>query len=339
MSCQRAVQAMVLLLAAAAVLSTAPSALAEGYMDVVILERYTQELSTSLVPLVLNGTRVIEAYFNFSVTDDVLGSQADSFTFTVANLDDPSMRQSVPGTTDQSGLLSLSIPFTRSASTHWKVEVKCTVAGDKMLGPLVRVPDDGNAWELQVEYVYELPSNGGNGGNGGGGGGGGGSGAQPLLLRAFDADLIIVALLSLTVTMLALRGRRPGGRLVAPYGLGAVILFDAFLAMPVALLINLEQNGVTISRGAPGPAWLGDLAIALFVVWLVPFLVTFHRVMTSDVTRGVLGRWTSQGFAGRMRRLGRRLHHDPLSHARVADLLAGIGVASACVAIVMVLIM
>jgi hypothetical protein len=337
MSCQRAVQATALLLVATTILAAAPPALAEGYSDVVIVDRYTQELSTSLVPLVLNGTRVLEAYFNFSITDDVLSSQPDSFTFTVTNLDEPSMRQSVPGTTDQSGLLFVSIPFTRTASTHWKVEVKCTVAGDKMIGPFVRVPDDGNAWELQVEYVYELPSDGGNGG-GGGGGGGGGSGGQPLLLRAFDANLLVVALLSLTVALLAIRGRRPGGRLVAPYGLGAVILFDAFLAMPVAMLINLQQNGVTISKAAPGPAWLGDLAIALFVVWLVPFLATFHRVMTSDVTRGVLGRWTSQGFAGRMRRFGRKVGHDHLAHARVTDLLAGIGIASAIIAIVMALI-
>ena len=338
MSCQRAAQAMALLLVVAAVLSAAPTAMAEGYLDVVILERYTQEGDTSVVPLVLNGTRVLEAYFNFSVTDDVLSSQADSFTFTVSNVEEPSVRQSVPGTTDQSGLLSVSIPFTRTASTHWRVEVKCTVAGDKMLGRIVLQPDVGNAWELQVEYVYELPSNGGNGG-GGGGGGGGGSGGQPLLLRVFDANLMVVALLSLTVAMLAIRGRRPGGRLSAPYGLGVVILFDAFLAMPVALLINIQQNGVTLTRGAPGPAWMGDLAIALFVIWLVPFLVTFRRVMTSDVTRGVLGRWTSQGFAGRMGRFGRKVGHDPLSHARVADLLAGIGVASAIVAIVMVLIM
>ena len=327
-----------MLLAVVAAAAALPPALAESQPDVVILERYTQEGEMTIVPLVLNGTRVLEAYFNFSVTDDVLSSQPDSFTFTVSNVEEPSVRQSVPGTTDQSGLLSVSLPFTRTASTHWRVEVKCTVAGDKMLGPIVRQEDAGNAWELQVEYVYELPSNGGNGG-GGGGGGGGDSNGQPLLLRAFDANLIVVALLSLTVAMLAIRGRRPGGRLAAPYGLGAVILFDAFLAMPVALLINLEQNGVTISRGAPGPAWLGDLAIALFVVWLVPFLATFHRVMTSDVTKGVLGRWTSQGFAGRMGRFGRRVGHDPLSHARVADLLACIGIASAIIAVVMVLIM
>ena len=338
MSCQRAIQAAALLLVAAAALSAAPAALAGGYSDVVILERYTKEGDTTVVPLVLNGTRVLEAYFNFSVTDDVLSSQPDSFTFTVSNVEEPSVRQTVPGTTDQSGLLSVSIPFTRTASTHWRVEVRCTVAGDKMIGPIVRQTDAGNAWELQVEYVYELPSDGGDGG-GGGGSGGGGSGGQPLLLRAFDADLIVVALLSLTVAMLAFRGRRPGGRLAAPYGLGAFILFDAFLAMPVALLINLQENGVTVSRGAAGPAWLGDLAIALFVVWLVPFLVTFRRVLTSDVTGGFLGRWTSYGFARRVGRFGRRVGLDPLSHARVADLLAGIGVASAIIAVAMVLIM
>jgi uncharacterized membrane protein YgcG len=338
MSCQRTLQAMALLLAIAAILSAAPSALAVGYSDVVILERYTQEGDTTTVPLVLNGTRVLEAYFNFSVTDDVLSSQPDSFTFTVSNVEEPSVRQSMPGTTDQSGLLSVSLPFTRTASTHWRVEVKCTVAGDKMIGPIVRQPDGGNAWELQVEYVYETPSDGG-GGDGGGGGGGGGSSGQPLLLKAFDANLLVVALLSLTVTMLAVRGRRPGGRLVPSYGLGAFILFDVLLAMPVAMLINLQENGVTISKGAPGPAWLGDLSIALLVVWLVPFLVTFHRVMTSDVTKGVLARWTSDGFAGRMRRVGRRVGHDPLTHTRVADLLAGIGVASAVIAVAMVLVM
>jgi len=328
---------LLLLLATLAALQPATAAGDEVQYDVAFFtDKWTGEGETTTLSVVLNGAQVVEAFFNFTILDDVANSQADSFVLTVTNAVDGAVRQSLPGTTDQSGHLTVSLPFTVAAPPRWRVEVQCTAAGDVMLGRIVITPDDGNIWDLRVEYAYreQLPPD-GNGGDGDGDGVGDG---VPMLVRVFQADLALVALASLAAAALALRGRGPEGSLVPPYAVAVLLLLDTFVALPVAMLINSQENGALLYKGPMGPEWLGNLAVALFAVWAVPFVVPFRRVLTASATRRTLTRFVGRSAARRAERLGGRVAHDRLSHGAVAWLLAATGLASGAIAGVMLLL-
>ncbi len=337
MTALRALTAALLLLATLASLQPALAADGDVLYDMAFFtDKWTDEGATTTLDVALQGAEVVEAFFNFTLIDDVANSQADSFVFTVTNAVDGAVKQTLPGTTDQSGRLTVSLPFTITSPPRFRVEVRCTAAGDIMLGRIVIAADDGNAWDLQVEYAYreKAPPN----GNGGDGDGTDGDGGVPMLVRAFQADLALVALASLAVAGLALRARGPGGTLVPPYAVAVLLLLDTFVALPVALLINSQENGSLLYQGPLGPEWLGNLAVALFAVWVVPFAVPFQRVLTAPATRRTLTRFVGGSAARRAERLGRRVEHDRLSHGAVAWLLAGIGLASAALAAVMLLL-
>ncbi len=310
--------------------------IAQSDQDIYPLNGSTSEGGISTYKIVLEGDEVLWAYFNFSLKDDILYSEPDSFVFTVSNADDPTIRQSMSATTDPEGYIDMSLPFTLPATPVWNVEVRCTEAGDRMLGPVVRESDSGNEWLLRVEYAYELE--GPDGVNNDGRGYQDGSGGEPLLVRAFQANLVGIAGLSLLVVALCVRGRSREAGLVPQYALASLLLLDAFVSLPIALVINLEENGAMVSSEGFGPEWLGNLAILLLVVWVVPFAVPARRVLTSGTTRAMLTRFVGASAAKAARKLGRRLHHDTLSFRRLSDLLAGVGLASVVVAVLILLL-
>ncbi|UCB50725.1 MAG: hypothetical protein JSW56_07640, partial [Deltaproteobacteria bacterium] len=92
------------------------------------------------------------------------------------------------------------------------------------------------------------------------------------------------------------------------FGIGAVLLLDAFLALPVALLVNQQENGAIVAGPPLGPAWLGNLALVLFVIWLVPLVLARRRVLTSPLTTTVLSRIIGEGVARRVKARERVLY-------------------------------
>ena len=158
------------------VLAAAPSVIAEEHRETFFIEDvYTAEQMTTRRDVKLRGDSILEAWFNFTVFEDKINSQPDSFQFTVTNMDDALLTQSLPGMTDTEGRLTVTLPFTLEGSPRWRVSVFCTEAGDTVVGPLVIDEDGGNPWDLQVEYVYFTDD----GGNGNGGSGGDGSAGLP----------------------------------------------------------------------------------------------------------------------------------------------------------------
>lgn len=313
------------------------SAMAEGTNDVYLLEDvYTAEGTTTQEEVELNGDLIVRAWFNFTVLEDKLNSEADSFVFTVRNVDDPSATQSLPGTTDAQGRISVNLPFTRQGSPRWSVIVSCSEAGDVRLGPIVLEDDPGNEWSLQVDYVYTVSGNGGNG-NGDGGDEDGEEG-QPALVTAFQVNMMAVALLALLVAFLALSRSRGGGHLKLPYAFGLIILVDSFFALPIAMLINQEEHGVTLATGSLGPDWLGNLALVLFILWVLPLVVARKKMLTSPAARSILSKVIGEGVAERVARKGEGLGDDPLSDRAVSLLVTLIGVATVVIVGLMLLL-
>jgi hypothetical protein len=300
---------------------------------------YTEEQVTTNRDVLLEGETVVEAWFNFTVLEDKIQSRSDSFLFAVTNMDDATLTQNLPGTTDTQGSLDVPIHFTLEGSPRWRVSVTCTDAGDTMgpLGQTVIDEDAGNAWSLQVEYVYWIDE-GENGGNGGNGGGSGGDGEEMTLVTIMELDLLAVALGSLLVAFLAAGVALSGeGRLKLPLIISAVLALDAFVLLPVALVVNLELNDTILAMPPFGPGWLGNLALILLVVWVVPFLVARKRVMGSDEVRDLIGRLTARRLADRVRGRAERLPPDPLPVRILAALMVALGIASVVVIAMMVL--
>jgi hypothetical protein len=309
----------------------ASDASAEVKEDVHLEEGYTGESRMTQVDIVLKGEDIVSADFVFTVLDDIFESESDSFIFTVTNLDSPDIKKSLQGTTDAAGRLTRTIPFTRNTSPRWRVQIECTQAGDQMIGPITVAADDGNDWDLQVFYEYKTKD----GDNGGGDGGA--DGGEPVLVRAFNGNLILVALVSLLVAVISLRGFKDAANLRPSFFVAGVLLLDAFLSIPVAMLVNQEEHGVAIAGPPFGPEWLGNLAVVLFVLWLVPFVAAKRRVLTSDSTRRFLERITTEGLARRVHSLGSRFEEDSLGERGLTVLFILISLASVVVAGIMVL--
>jgi hypothetical protein len=299
---------------------------------------YTDEGQTTQREILLLGETVLEAWFNFTVRDDDLNSDPDSFTFTIHNIDDPSITLSLPGTTDDRGNLFMPFAFTREASPKWRVSVTCNEAGDvTILGvPVPGGEDFGNEWSLQVDYIYYVPDTNGNGGNGGNGGGDGDG--QPMVVTALEGNMVVVALLSLLVAFLALLHLRGSEHMRLMFGLNAVIAVNAFFALPIALLVNMRENDALFTGPPIGPAWLGNLALVLFVIWLVPLVLAKRRLLTSKATGKVLTRVIGEGVAKRVRERGERFKEDPLPEGRLVLLVMAVGAASVAVAAMMVML-
>ena len=319
------------------VLAAAPSVIAEEHRETFLIEDvYTAEQMTTNRDVLLEGDSILEAWFNFTVFEDKINSQPDSFLFTVTNMDDAMLTQSLPGMTDTEGRLTVTLPFTLEGSPRWRVSVFCTEAGDTVLGPIVIDEDGGNPWDLQVEYVY-FTDDGGNG-NGGNGNGGGGSDDDPALVTVMQLNLLLVALLSLLVAFMAigvfLKG---GGSLKLPFVLAFILALDAFIFLPVALVVNLELNDAIFATPPYGPAWLGNLALLLFILWVVPFIVAKKRVMASDEVHNLLSRVTAQRAADAVRRRARRYPDDALSDRMLAFLMVILGMMSVVVVALMLL--
>jgi hypothetical protein len=327
------------LLGALCLLLAAASAIAEEFNEVHNLDNVmTEEGTTTQREIFLLGDEVVDAWFNFTVFDGQLNTAADSFVFTVRNLDDASVTQSLPGTTDSEGRLLVNLHFTRATTPNWRVLVSCTDAGDLSIGPRVIEEDVGNEWSLQVDYVYTLEANGGNGGNGNGGGGGGDDDGRPALVTAFEIDLLLVALLSLMVAFLAFLRFRGAGHLKAPYALGLVIMVDAFFALPIALLINQQENGVVLSGGPLGPDWLGNLALILLVLWVIPLLVAKRRLLTAPATHSIVSRVIGERVANSLRSRGEGMSPDPLPGHLLSVLVMLVGIASVSVVALMLML-
>ena len=326
---------LLLVLVIVSMASTAATA-DEGTFATYLFEGYTLEGQSNSTDVELEGDELKSAWFNFTINDDVVPSNADSFQIKVANKDDATSTSIIPGTTDSNSRLSINIPFTRKTSPSWTVVVTCTEAGDYMLGPIVRERDDGNDWSCQVEYVY-TKEDGGNGNGNGGGNGDADDEGQPLIVTIFQANLVVVALLSLLVAFLALQAYRGDGGLRYPLIASMVIAVDAFFALPIALLVNLELNDTVIGIGPYGPEWLGTLAIALLVVWVVPFVLARKRVLTSRDLFNLLLRVSLGGIARKIRKRGEALPDDKLKEKQLSLALVGIGLASVVVVAMMLL--
>jgi len=334
---QSRVTVMLVMSLAFLVLATAPSVIAEEHRETHFIEDvYTAEQTTTKREVLLKGDRIKEAWFNFTVFEDKPNSQPDSLLFTVTNMDDAALTQSLPGMTDTEGRLTITMPFTLEGSPRWSVIVSCTEAGDTMFGPRVIDEDDGNAWDLQVEYVYVI-DDGGNG-NGSNGNGGGGSADDPALVTVMQLSLLLVALLSLLVAFMSigvfLQG---GGSLKLPFVLAFILVLDAFIFLPVALVVNMELNDAIFTTPPYGPAWLGNLALILLILWVVPFIVAKKRVMASDEVHNLLSRVTAQRAADAVRRRARRYPDDALSDRMLALLMVILGMMSVAVVALMLL--
>ena len=299
---------------------------------------YTEEGTTDNRDILLEGDSVLEAWFNFTVREDIINSGPDSFTFTATNLADAGLTQSMSSATNTEGRLEVDLHITLEGGPRWRVSVTCNDAGDTKLGPLVLEEDAGNAWDLQVDYVYTVVGTNGNGGNGNGGGGGDDGGGQPPLVSILQADLLIVALVSLLVGFLALATfARGGGPLKVPLVLALVLVLDAFIFLPVALLVNLELNDALFSPPPYGASWLGNLALVLLILWVVPLGLARKRLLGSDELHGILSRVTARRVADSVRRRADKYPKDPLSDRMTALVVALVGFASVAVVAMMLL--
>jgi hypothetical protein len=338
MRVKRALAVSVLALLQVAAVIAMPATAEEHNEVYAIDDVWTDEGQTTQREILLLGETVLEAWFNFTVRDDDLDSDPDSFTFTIHNIEDPSITLSLPGATDDQGNLFMPFAFTREASPRWRVSVTCNNAGDLTIFgiPVPGGEDLGNEWSLQVDYIYHVPDTNGNGGNGGNGGGDGDG--QPMLVTALEGNVVVVALLSLLVAFLALLHLRGGEHLRLLFGLNAVIAVDAFLALPVALLVNVRENDALLTGPPLGPGWLGNLALVLFVIWLVPLLLAKRRLMTSRATGKVLTRVIGEGVAERVRARGERFKEDPLPEGRLVLLVMVVAAASVVLGAMMLML-
>lgn len=314
-------------------LASVPSALASQHPGTYLAQDiYTEEYTTSNRDVLLEGDTVLKAWFNFTVSDDIINSNPDVFTFTVSNMDDASLTQSWPGTTDTEGRLVVSLPFTLEGSPRWRVSVSCTEAGDTMgpFGTTVIEADPGNAWDLQVEYVYYVDD--GTNGNGGNGNGGTDGEEEPALVTLLQLNYLTVALISILVAFLAMGTfTKGGGSLKFPFVMAFILALDAFIFLPVALVVNQELNDAIFALPPFGPEWMGNLALILLVLWVIPFIVARKRVLSSDEVHGILSRVTAERAAKAVTKRAKGYPDDPLSDKMLALLMMVIGVASVAV--------
>jgi hypothetical protein len=334
----RIVLAIALLLAVV-LLASAPSVLGAEHRETYLIEDvYTEEQTTTSREVLLVGESVVEAWFNLTVLEDLINSEPDHFLLTVTNMDDAALFQSLNGFTDDQGRLNINLHFTREGSPRWMVSVTCTDAGDTMLGPIPIEDDGGNAWDIQVEYVYFIQDGiNGNGGNGNGGGGGGGE-EDPALVTVMQLNLLLVAILSLLVAFLSIGVfLKDEGSLKLPLVMAIILVLDAFIFLPVALVVNLELNDTIISGPPYGPPWLGNLALILLILWIVPFIVARKRVLASDEVHSVLSKVTAQRAADAVRGKARRYEEDQLSTRMLALLMMVLGIASVVIVAMMLL--
>lgn len=333
----RALVALLALTVALCLGTAADIAVAEGTPGIYQVDDvFTDEGTTTTRAISLEGEEVLEAWFNFSVLEDKLDTDPDTFTFSMHNVDNPAIAQSLPGTTNEDGRLTQSFHFTRDSTPNWKVAVTCDVAGDRTILNVVIEQDPGNSWSLHVDYIYTTGED-GSGGNGNGGDGGGGGNDSPALVTIFEANLILVALLSLLVAFLSLRALLGEGSLKLPFVLAFVLAVDAFFTLPIALLVNVELNDTIVGMPPYGPHWLGNLAIVLFALWVVPFVLARKRWMTSREVHGILTRVLDQRVADRIRRRGERRPDDPLPLKWLTVTFVAIAIASVAVVAMMLL--
>ncbi|UCC93540.1 MAG: hypothetical protein JSW25_02435 [Thermoplasmata archaeon] len=329
------------LLLALALLALASSTQAATHSETYLIEDvYTEEQTTTNRDLILEGETVLDAWFNLTVLEDKINSEPDQFLLTVTNMDDAALFQSLNGFTDDQGRLDISLHFTQEGSPRWRVSVACTEAGDTMLGPIPIEEDGGNAWDLQVDYVYYVDDGtNGNGGNGNGGNGGGEEEEEdPALVTVMQLNLLMVAILSIITAFLSvgvfLRGE---GSLKLPLVLAFILALDAFIFLPVALVVNQELNGVIFALPPYGPEWLGNLALILLIVWLVPFIVARKRVLASDMVHSVVSRVTAKKAADAVKGRADGYPEDQLTTKNLALLLVLLGVASVAIVAMMLL--
>jgi len=299
---------------------------------------YTEEGTTDNRDILLEGDSVLEAWFNFTVREDIINSGPDSFTFTVTNLADAALTQSMSRSTDGEGRLALDLHVALEGGPRWRVSVTCNDAGDTKIGPLVVEQDAGNAWDLQVDYVYTIDATNGNGGNGNGDRGDGDGDGQPPLVSLLQADLLVVALVSLLVGFLSLGAFfRGGGSLKVPLVLSLVLVLDAFIFLPVALLVNMELNDTLFSPPPYGAPWLGNLALVLLLVWTLPLVLARKRVLGSGELHDLVARVTAMRVADAIRKRADRYPRDPLSERAMALAVALVGFVSVAVVAMMLL--
>ncbi len=330
---------LLVVMIAVVLMTVGPVASAGDHAATHLIENvYTAEQTTTNRDINLEGELIKEAWFNFTVSEDKINSNPDTFTFAVMNMDDASLTQSLPGTTDTEGRLTVPIRFSLEGSPDWRVSVTCNEAGDTVFGPVTIEEDGGNPWSLQVDYVYWIDE-GGNGGSGGNGGDGDDDDeGTPTLVTVMELNLLIVALASIGVAFLSigvfLRG---GGSLKVPLVTAGFLAMDSFVFLPVALVVNQGLNDATFATPPFGPAWLGNLALVLLLLWVVPFVVARKRVLGSDEVHGVIARLTAQRAADRVRRRAKAYPDDPLSERMLALLLVVLGIASVVVVALMLL--
>lgn len=197
-----------------------------------------------------------------------------------------------------------------------------------MFGPVVIEADPGNAWSLQVEYLYWTRDEPGNG-NGDGDGDGDGD-ERPLLVSVFYANMALVAAGGLVVAALGVRSYRSGGEgLRIPMMVSALLLVDVFFSFFFALLINVQENDTLLASPPLSPGWLGNLALVMVVLWAVPFVMAKRRVLTSEELHKLLVRVTDERLARRVRRRGDRMAPDQITGRAMSALLVIVGLGSA----------
>jgi hypothetical protein len=320
-------------------LASVPSSLAATHRETYLIEDvYTEEQTTTNRDLLLEGETILDAWFNLTVLEDKINSEPDQFLLTVTNMDDASMFQSLNGFTDDQGRLTINLHFSREGSTRWRVSVACTDAGDTMLGPVTVDEDGGNPWDMQVEYVYFIDD--GTNGNGGNGNGGGGDGDddEPALVTVMQLNLLLVAIISILVTFLSLGVFLKGeGPLKLPLVMAFVMVLDTFIFLPVALVVNQRLNDTMFAAPPFGPEWLGNLALILFFIWMVPFMAARKRVLGSEDVHSLVSRVTARKAADAVRGRAGRYPDDQLTTKMLALLMMVLGIASVAIGALMLL--
>jgi hypothetical protein len=155
------------------------------------------------------------------------------------------------------------------------------------------------------------------------------------LLKTF---LVVTILASLLVAFLSFKTfMEGGGSLKFPFMLAFLLALGAFFFLPVAMLVNLELNDALLTGPPYGPDWLGNLALILFIVWVVPFIIAKKRVFGSVEVHGVLSRITAMRVADAVKTRSEGFPEDPVTDRKLALFMVFIAIVSAIIAAMMVL--
>ncbi len=142
--------------------------LAQG--EPVQLSGTTAERESTEQSIELQQDRIVSVNASLSWTDEAATSplatnQPDSFTLTLRSPLGDEVSKDGANAVGSAGSLTVLMELTAAqqqalqqhgANATWIVVISCTDAGDQR-GLVRTIPDDGNAWQLEVDYRYQTP--------------------------------------------------------------------------------------------------------------------------------------------------------------------------------------